>query len=501
MGGIQSRCQPCGLQSTGQSRGKPGAVMMTSDAQGRVEVLCVDLDGTLSKTDTLLECFLLLLRNHTFSVFALPFWLRKGKAFLKHKIASMVDLDPCRLPYRQDLLEYLRREKARGRKLVLATAANGLIAEKVTTHLQLFDEFVASDARCNLKGSAKAGALSSRYGEKCFSYAGNARSDLVVWSAARSAIAVDVAPSVLVRIPEVTALETVFPRERDRVRAFLTALRPYQWVKNLLVFVPLLTAGAFTEMAEWGNAGLVFAAFCLTASGLYLLNDLLDVHADRGHASKKMRPFASGELSIALGLFAAPLMTAAGVWLSQLAGGGPALLTYAVTSILYSAWLKKLALFDIFTLAALYSLRLFAGGSVTGHAVSFWLLGFSSFFFLSLAIIKRIAELMKTDGPVRGYLPQDRILLQTIGIGAGLVSTNLLALYVQSDTVARQHQHPTILWAMVPLVLLLQCRLWLSTSRGHMQEDPIIYAAGDWVCWAVAAGLLVALFASFVSFY
>jgi 4-hydroxybenzoate polyprenyltransferase len=165
--------------------------------------------------------------------------------------------------------------------------------------------------------------------------------------------------------------------------------------------VPLLTSGAFAELQGWEKAGLVFCAFCLTASGLYLWNDVLDVQSDRQHPVKKGRPFANGELSRTSGVIAAALMAGSGIWLSQLAGGAPYVSAYALVSILYSVWLKKLALFDIFTLAGLYSLRLFAGGSVTAHPVSFWLLGFSSFFFLSLAIIKRIAEIMRSAGPVR----------------------------------------------------------------------------------------------------
>jgi 4-hydroxybenzoate polyprenyltransferase len=464
------------------------------------DVLCVDLDGTLVKTDTLVESCVALLRQCPSQIFLLPLWICKGRAFLKQKVASVVNLDPNLLPYRQELLEYLQQEKKRGRRIVLATAASRPVAEKVAAHLKLFDEVLSSDETCNLKGVDKAKALTEKFGRRGFCYAGNDRSDLPIWAASRGAIAVDASSSVLGRILKLTSLEYEFPGNHKRLKSLIKAMRPYQWVKNLLVFVPILTSGALAEMEAWSHAGLIFSAFCLTASGFYLLNDVLDIHTDRNHPVKKERPFASGALPLQLGLFIAPLLVAAGLGFAAMAGGVIYLIAYALTSFLYSVRLKGLPLVDIFTLAALYSLRLFAGGAVTGHAVSFWLLAFSSFFFLSLAVVKRVAELTKNERPVRGYLPQDRQILQVIGVGAGLVSSNLLALYVQSDAVIQQHQHPKLLWAIVPLMLFFQCRLWLSTARGYMRDDPVVYAATDWVTWIVGIALAAILIASFIRF-
>ena len=273
----------------------------------------------------------------------------------------------------------------------------------------------------------------------------------------------------------------------------LKALRPYQWVKNLLVFVPIVTANAVGFLEDWLRAALLFLAFCAVASGIYLFNDLTDLTADRQHPSKKNRPFASGALSIAAGLACIPILFLLGMVFAFLSGGAWAVVLYAIISVAYSICLKELPLIDLFALASFYTLRLFAGGEATGHTVSLWLLAFSSFLFFGLATIKRISELMfqtntKREGVARrGYFTNDLPILQLMGVSSSFVSAMILALYVQSPEIMSRYHHSRLLWSLVPLILFWQCRMWLATTRGFMHHDPIVYAANDWVSRLVAA--------------
>ena len=270
-------------------------------------------------------------------------------------------------------------------------------------------------------------------------------------------------------------------------------------MKNLLVFVPVVTAGAVNNIQALYAALLAFLAFCLIASSLYVLNDLLDLEGDRKHPSKRHRPFASGELPIWFGYILIPLLLAAGLAFAVFAHVLLYLVLYAVMSATYSAKLKELPLVDVFLLAALYTVRLFAGGVATGYDVSLWLLAFSCFLFLSLAIIKRVTELEaaavkdQSDLDRRGYRTSDIGILQTFGVGATFVSAVVLVLYVQSEHVTEVYKHPEVLWWIVPLMLFWQCRLWLATARGNMADDPIVYASTDWVSMIVAAGLFVTM--------
>jgi 4-hydroxybenzoate polyprenyltransferase len=282
------------------------------------------------------------------------------------------------------------------------------------------------------------------------------------------------------------------------LKAAVTVLRPQQWVKNLLVFVPIITAGAIRELSSWRTALLVFFAFNFVASALYILNDLSDVSADRKHPRKRNRPFASSELPIPVGLVLLLVLLICGIIIGAAVGGLMFLLIYAVLSGLYSLKLKLFPIVDLFCLAALYSLRLFAGGEVSGHPVSFWLLAYSSFLFFSLATVKRVAELGDIGKATRGYGPGDRDILQSFGVAATWVSSNVLALYLQSETVAAHYKNPKVLWAIVPLLLLWQCRLWLATTRGSMHDDPIVFASRDWVSRVIAFCLCVTTAIAFI---
>ena len=271
-------------------------------------------------------------------------------------------------------------------------------------------------------------------------------------------------------------------------------MRPHQWVKNLLVFVPLIASRSFSDRPGLIAAMTLFASFCATASGIYLINDLLDLEADRAHPRKRLRPFASGALAPGLGVALAVALVVAGFALAFATGAAALLATYALISVSYSVLLKKYPLLDVFILAALYTLRVVAGGVASGHLVTLWLLAFSGFTFLSLALVKRTGELVNVRNrrseagtTRRGYRPDDIGILEISGVASAFASSVVLALFVGSAAAVPQYQSSETLWAIVPLILFWQLRLWLSTERGRMHDDPIVYASKDWVSWIVGA--------------
>ena len=470
---------------------------IVSEAAGDLP-LCVDLDGTLTYSDTLLES--MVAHRSTLklvqALLALPFI---GRAAFKEHIAANTILDVTLLPYNQGLLRYLRSQRKAGRHLVLATAANRAIATAVADHIGVFDDVVASDGARNLKGAAKASALREKFGEQGFAYAGNDSSDVSVWQSSGKALLVNARPRVIRRARHIVPVEKYFPGHAASRSMLLRAMRPHQWVKNLLVFVPIFTAHAIGDVSAWVSGILAFAAFCATASSIYLVNDATDLEADRRHPRKRLRPFASGALSLSTGLAAAAILAIAGMGLALASGTLPVIAAYAAMSTAYSLKLKEMPLVDVFLLGGLYTIRIFGGGIATGHELSLWLLAFSGFLFLGLALLKRVAELGSTvliSGQVtgrRGYTADDLPILQMLGCSASFASSIVLALFVQREATAAQYASPGLLWAIVPVMLFWQCRLWLSTARGYMHDDPIVYSARDWVSWLVGAALMLLL--------
>lgn len=465
--------------------------------------LCVDLDGTLLLTDALYESLVAALAANPGLAFRLPAWLRAGKARLKQELAQRWDFDPAILPYNQALLDHLQVERAAGRRLVLCTASHRDIANRIAAHLGLFDEVIATEGNDNLRGPAKATALVQRFGERGFVYAGNDATDEPVWDIAAAAIVVNAPPAVRRRAEARHRVLAVIEGASagGMARAALRAMRPYQWVKNALCLVPLIASADFYDAGAWARTLILVAGFSLIASSIYLINDLSDLAADRAHPRKRRRPFASGALPIPLGIALSPALLLAGTLFAAASGALVYVLLYAAASLAYSLLLKEQPLVDVFMLAFLYTIRMFGGGVASGHDVSLWLLGFSSFLFLSLALVKRVSEIERhaakgAEGFIarRGYMVEDGAILQTFGCAATFASAIVLSLYVQSDVAARAYTRPEVLWGAIPLLLFWQCRLWLSTARGYMHDDPIVYAARDWVSWIVFGGLgLVAL--------
>ena len=472
----------------------------TNTTEAWVRLLCVDLDGTLVRSDMLQEGVCALAGDPR--VFSALLQLLRGRAQFKQSVATHAPIDPTLLPYNEALLAYLRDQKEAGRYLVLATASDQLVARSIADHLGIFDEVIASDGIRNLKGEAKARALVAKFGAKSFSYAGNARSDLAIWRQAASAIVVNAPSGTMAQVRTTTPVELVIADRPPMFRELIKAMRPHQWVKNLLALVPILTAHAMAEVPAWIGGAIMFAAFCCTASAIYLINDLLDIAADRAHPSKRLRPFARGAIPLPIGVLAALVLLAAGFSLALIGHVTWIIVLYALMSIGYSIRLKELPLVDVFMLAALYTVRLLGGGEATGHRLSLWLLGFSSFLFLSLALLKRVEEMMSLDSAGgskamrRGYSPGDTPILQLFGVASAFASSIVLSLFVQSETSVQNYASPYLLWLIVPLLLFWQCRMWLSGARGYMHHDPIVYAMYDRVSWAIGVAVILVLIAA-----
>jgi 4-hydroxybenzoate polyprenyltransferase len=461
--------------------------------------LCVDLDGTLLKSDVLYESLLALLSHNPFYLFLLPFWLLRGKAALKHEIASRVELDASTLPYDERLVSLLRETPARPR--VLCTATNAKFAHHIAQHLGVFDQVLASDDSLNLSGHRKASALVERFGERGFDYAGNERIDLDVWSRSRGAWVVNGSESLARRAARVTTVDRHLPVRRGSLKTWIKAIRVHQWLKNLLVFLPLLASHRFYDVASVLQTGMAFLAFGLCASGVYVLNDLLDLPSDRRHPRKRLRAFAAGTLPLLHGLMAAPALTLAGFTLAWLVGPLFALVLagYYVMTLAYSLRLKRVVMVDVVVLAGLYTIRIIGGAAAIDASLSFWLLAFSMFIFLSLAMLKRYTELAtmlangqgKASG--RGYEVNDLPLIQSLGAASGYLAVLVFALYINSPESLALYGRPQVLWLICPMLLYWISRAWIKAHRGGMDDDPVVFAVTDRVSQVVIAicGLLV----------
>ena len=473
------------------------------DTAASLAVLCVDLDGTLVKSDTLIDSTLALARHHPALLLKLPGWLMQGKAALKKHITDAVQLDVPHLPYNRELLQYLEQQHAAGRPVYLATAANAALAQRVADHLGLFTGVLASDASVNLAGNNKLQAFRTHFGDD-FSYIGNALPDLPLLQNCRQPMVANPTAGLrsALRSAGVTPVRT-FTERVSPLKAWPKAIRLHQWAKNVLIFLPLLLAHAWTPGLLAG-ALLAFLSFGLCASATYIVNDLLDLEADRQHPRKRRRPFASGDLSALTGVFVILLFLATSFVLAILvprvvAAVSPSialiqpwkflewLIIYAVTTLAYSLRLKRAVLVDVIVLSGLYTIRILAGSAATGVAVSTWLASFSIFFFLSLAFVKRFAELenLRERGGAtasgRGYHVADIEQLRSFGSSSAYASVVVLTLYISnlnSDTL-QLYKHINRLWLLVPVMLLWLSRLWLLASRGELDEDPVVYAITD----------------------
>jgi 4-hydroxybenzoate polyprenyltransferase len=467
-------------------------------------VLAVDLDGTLCRTDTLHEAVLALLARDPAALLKLPGWLAEGRAAFKARIADNHLADGAALPLNEAVLERVRAARAAGRRTVLVSAADQRQAEAVAAATGLFDEVFGSAGGRNLKGEAKAALLVERYGAGGFDYIGDCRADLPVWAQARRAVTVAAGPAIRRAAQAANAQAEHLEESRGRGHAVLRALRPHQWSKNLLLFLPLLAAH---DPGAAGAALVGFLAFCATASSVYVINDLLDLSADRAHPRKRHRPFAAGELTAADGTKLAAGLLLAALLFAVLTGSGPflgVLALYLAATFAYSLSLKRKLIVDILTLAGLYTIRILTGGVVAELTLSPWLLGFSMFLFLGLAAVKRQAELTDQlqsgrESAGRAYEVGDLPLLMALALSSGIAAILVLALYIASDDVQLLYGTPEILWLLCPILLYWILRMVMSAHRGYMTDDPIVFAASDRASQtAVALSAGVVALATFV---
>jgi 4-hydroxybenzoate polyprenyltransferase len=460
--------------------------------------IVVDLDDTLLRTDSFIESIFVLARTKPMSLFRLPLWWLAGIAHCKRQLAAAAVPDVHLLPYHTSFLSFLREQKALGRPLILATAADAGLAGEISRDVGLFDEVLASDGRINFRGKIKRDRLIGEFGERGFDYAGSRPGDFPVWRAARRALLVSPSAHLERKVSGVTPIERVFREPKTGFFDYLHALRAHHWVKNFLVFMPLALAHRFFEFELLLRAALAFVAFNLCASGVYLLNDLLDLPADRRHPKKRERRLASGRIRLAHALLLLPLLLAGAfgiAWYLSL-GLAAVLVVYVLLMVEYSMKLKDFAMVDVLVLASGYALRIAAGAVAVGVILSPWLLTFCVFLFLSLALIKRCSELVFAElapGPAhaRGYLGGDKVVLVAQGIASGYVSVLVLALYTNSDISQRMNTRHEFFWGTCLLLLYWVSYLWMMAIRGRIHNDPVIFALSDRVSqWtmAIAAG-------------
>ncbi|WP_426441034.1 UbiA family prenyltransferase [Bradyrhizobium genosp. P] len=470
------------------------------DTEGsRDKPLVVDLNGSLLLTDVLYESFLNILPLGFYANFAAVRAVANGKAAVKHRLAQASELDYATLPYNACVMDIIQAAKARGRKVYLATAANSKHAKAIADHLGIFDGWFASDAKANLSGALKAEILTAAFGKKGFDYIGDGSSDLPVWEMADKAYGAGLSTAVKARLVALKGNYVALDDENPRSRTWFKALRVQQYVKNLLVFVPLLTSHQFT-LANITTDVIAFLAFCACASGVYILNDLLDLRSDRAHSTKRARPFASGLLQPRTGLLMVPpllllsLMLAITISLEFVS----ILFGYLVLTSAYSIYLKRKMLVDVVVLAMLYTTRIVAGGVAAEIQISEWLFIFSTFIFTSLALIKRYVELATRldrglpDRSGRDYRIGDLDVVAALVAAAGMNAVTIFALYVTSPDVQRLYRHPKALWLICPILLYWIGRALMMAHRRLMDDDPIVFALRDRIS-AIAIALMIAV--------
>jgi 4-hydroxybenzoate polyprenyltransferase len=457
----------------------------------------VDLDGTLLKSDLLLESAMAFVRSQPSGWLKPLGWILRGKAFLKEQLAMATVIDVTLLPYDRDVLAMIETQRKDGRKIILATASHHSLAVRVAAHLKVFDDVLATSLECNLSGTHKRDLLVALYGERGFDYVGNSLDDLSIWRSAERAYVVNPLPGVELAIKSLDNVVQVVRSGATSFRDWYKAFRIHQWAKNALIFVPLLAAHQISNPLQLWHGLLAFMFFGLCASGVYVVNDLLDLEDDRRHPSKRNRPFASGRLSIKSGLAAFPCLlfvSFAGAWWWLPWQFSAVLATYYVLTLFYSLVLKRIMALDVIALALLYTLRIIAGGAAFELELTVWMLAFSMFMFLSLALVKRYAELQtalrngvtgKTGG--RDYYPADLAMLSSLGAASGYLSVMVLALYIHDNATIALYAYPRMIWLACPLLLFWITRIWLLTHRGRMNDDPVIFALRDRLSLAMGA--------------
>lgn len=450
--------------------------------------LCVDLDGTLVKTDTLHEALVRLLKENPFSLLNIVIWMFRGKAYLKEKLANKIIINPTNLPYNTELIDWLKNQKKIGRKLILCTASDIRVANAISDYLNIFDDVIASNGANNLAGKNKANILIDRFGVEGFDYVGNSKVDIHVWKFACKAIIVNASKKIIKDVKSFMEIELIINNiNNNKFSLWIKALRIHQWLKNLLLFVPVLAAHKFVTIVDFEALLVAFLSFSVCASSVYIANDIFDLESDRGHPRKSKRPFASGELEVWKGIIVSLILLIASFLLATKVNQTftTCLIIYFTLTCLYSLKLKQFVLVDCLSLAILYTLRIISGSFVLDLPISFWILTFSVFLFLSLAFVKRYSELQlhllhgKNTAIGRGYLTDDGPLIQILGVVSGLLSSLVLAFYLNSQKVVELYSTPEWIWGCIPVLIFWISWVWLQAQRGKMHDDPLVFAVKD----------------------
>ena len=450
----------------------------------KIPKLYVDLDGTFIKSDILYESLVAAVKNNPWVIFLCVFWLMKGKSHLKHKLSQRADIACGLLPLNMEFYSFLVAEKEKNRTIVLATASNFKYAKEICNQYPLFDSFISSDQYTNLKGEAKLKKISSL--SDTFAYAGNSSEDFVIFEKADERYLVNPTRKAR-RMSSKADITTVFDGKKKGMGIWVKQLRIHQWLKNILIFVPLLVSGKFMELEFLSLSLLGFLSFSLLASATYIVNDLADLENDRHHVRKNSRPLAAGKISIFDAIILAGVLLGISFGIASMIDGMFVfvLMAYLFTTLLYTLKIKQYIGLDVITLASLYTIRIFAGAAALSIMVSFWLFSFSMFCFFSLALVKRCAELKSHDGQDktrvegRDYRSMDYNILVNLGTSSALLAVLMFCFYTNSNALSNQYQDPTLLWLIVPALCYWLIRMWIKTNRGEMHDDPIIFSLTD----------------------
>lgn len=446
--------------------------------------LCVDLDGTLIKADMMFDSVALLIKKNPFYLFIIPFWLSRGKLFLKEQLIKNVHQDIDNVPINQDVVDYLIDEKKNGRNIILVTATMQNYADEFKEKFDFFDEAVGSKGGINLVGIQKAEYLKNRFGDRGFDYIGDSSKDLYVWKFAANALIVGNNQEIIDKAKQISNVIKIWEDDNEsKISIIYRQLRVYQWVKNLLIFLPALLAHNL-ELSTYFNLILSFFSFSFVASSIYIFNDLMDLNSDRNHEIKKNRPIAAGKFKISDAFIYSFFLMIVGILISAFVNSSfmIVLIIYIISTFAYSIYLKKIYIIDIITLAVLYTLRLIAGSATSGEIISEWFAAYSLFFFFSMGALKRFTELKnskkeKLSG--RGYLSDDIDLIKSMGISSSLISVLVMVLYINSSTISQLYPNPKFLYLIIPILLHWVLRVWILADRSLMNEDPIVFGIKD----------------------
>jgi 4-hydroxybenzoate polyprenyltransferase len=441
--------------------------------------LIIDLDGTLIKTDLLIESAIGLIKKNPFYIFLLILWLLKGRANLKNQIASRIDLRVNLLPYRSKIIEIIQSYPG---KKVLATASNYKYAKAVAEHLGIFDEFIASDAINNLKGKQKAKIIIEKFGTD-FEYIGDSEADIPIWQQAQRGFVINPNNHLKKKISKLKNISVINDEFTPSLKSILALIRIHQWSKNILLFLPLIGAHELLNPSFMIKTLVGFFSFSLCASSVYILNDIIDLEEDRSHKTKKFRSLASGQVKIQTGLLIIPTLIITSILISTNLNLHFLiwLFIYYSLTFLYTIFLKKIAILDMVILTSLYIIRIISGAAINNIKITFWFLAFAVFLFFSLAIIKRFIEINESSHTAskRGYQDIDINLISISGVTSSYISILIIMLYLYNHSQSLIEQNPILLLILCFIMLYGYSRIWLLAYRKKLNDDPVVFVLKD----------------------